>query len=321
MRPSIRGLGVLLAFIGGNACDAGHPTSPSVPLLTTESTSYTATPVGNYQVNVSVVTRFENKTLRPIVLDRCTSASRSPKYGVSLVRPQNVEGAAYDRIWDCVAGVSPIVVAPDETRIDTLTLLGPTIFQNQAKGYRGILAGTFRISYGGQSSNEFDINLPPGGVVPPVPRDSSAAIQTDSQLVHLRFQSPVYEAVPPIHVTMFNPRSDTSFIVNCRGETGLSLEKQNGTQWVPAWSAVVPLCLSPAVAIPPKGQYGTSIDFLGARTGSNVFPQFSVNDIPGVYRFVWLQIVDSFSFPQGKWGAPVAIEYRRSNPFAIVVDP
>src|SRR5262249_58627790 len=116
---------------------------------------------------------------------------------------------------------------------------------DQAKGYRGVLAGTFRISYGGQSSNEFDINLPPGGVVPSVPRDSSAAIQIDSQLVHLILLSPIYVAVTPIHVTILNPRSDTSFIVNCDGETRLSLEKQTRTQWAGARSARGPLCLSP----------------------------------------------------------------------------
>ena len=162
MRASIGALGALLAVIGGTACNAGHSTSPDVQVLTTDSTSYTGIPVGKYQFNVTVVTRFRNTTSRPIDLDRCTNAGRSPRYVVSLVRPQNDEGAAYDRIWDCVAGVSPIIVGPGETRTDTLTLLGPTIFLDQAKGYRGILVGAFRISYGGQSSNEFDIKLPPG---------------------------------------------------------------------------------------------------------------------------------------------------------------
>jgi hypothetical protein len=167
MHPSIRALGILFTVIGGSACNAGQPTSPGVQMLTTEATSYTAIPVGSSQVNVTVVTRFQNTTLRPILLDRCTDSAHSPKYGVSLVRPQNAEGAAYDPLWDCVAGVSPIVVGPSETRTDTLMLLGPMIFENQAKGYRGILAGTFRITYGGQSSNEFDIKLPPFAIVDP----------------------------------------------------------------------------------------------------------------------------------------------------------
>ena len=64
-----------------------------------------------------------------------------------------------------------------------------------------------------------------------------------------------------------------------------------------------------------------TIDLFGVPAGFNGIPQFVVKDIPGVYRIVWYQIVDSFTFQPSKWGAPVAIEYRRSNPFAIVVDP
>jgi hypothetical protein len=321
MRASIRTLSVLLAVIGGSECDAGHSTSPGIQMLTTDATSYTAVPIGNGQLGVSVVTRFQNTTLRPIALDRCSNLAHSPEYGVSLVSPQSNEGAGYDPGWACLGGVAPIMVGPGDTRIDTLTLRGPNTYDNQLGRFLGVMAGTFRVSFGGHASNEFDITPSPDGIVPAVPRDTSAAILTDSQLVHLRLQSLAYSAVPPIHVTIFNPRSDTSFIVNCDGSTGLSLEKQDGTQWVPAWSAVVLLCLSPPIVIPPKGQYGTSIDFIAAAQGTNILPQFFVKDIPGVYRLVWSQIVDSFSFSQAKWGAPIPVEYRRSNAFAIVVDP
>jgi hypothetical protein len=321
MRASIRIISAFLTVIAGGSCDGARTASPGDQMLTTDSASYTAIPVGYDQVVVNVVTRFHNTTSAAVSIDRCLPTEHYPPYDVELVRPQSTEGAGYNPSWACVGGVSPIVIAPGETRTDTLTLHGPDAYDNRLGKYLGVLAGTFRVGYGGQYSNEFDIKLPPEGVVPYVPRDLSAAILTDSQLVHLTFQSQSYASRSPIRVTIFNPRPDTSFIVNCRGGTGVSLEKQVGSQWVGAWSNVVLACLSPAIVIPPNGRYETSIALNGGSMGTNVAPRFSVSDIPGVYRLVWSDIVDSFAADGSTFGKPIAVEYRRSNPFAIVVDP
>jgi hypothetical protein len=120
---------------------------------------------------------------------------------------------------------------------------------------------------------------------------------------------------------MYNPRADTSFIINCGGATGLYLEKQAGDTWTRAWTAVVPQCLTAPFVIPPNGHYTTLIDLYGAAKNVNAAPQFVVDDIPGVYRFVWTQIVDSFTRQPLSAGPPVPIELRRSNAFAVVVKP
>lgn len=315
-----RGLTLLIAG-GAAACGDSSPTSPTDLLLTTDSASYTAVAAGNDGVTLRLVMTYRNPTSAPIVLDRCFPNTPYPIFGVELVTPKNAEGAAYDPAWGCVGHNHQIVVAAGDTRTDTLILHAPNAYDNARGRYLGVLEGTFRVAYGGQHSNEFRVKLPPGGIVPAVPRDLHAAIQTDSLLVHMKFNAPLYTASIPIHVTIYNTRPDTSFIVNCGGATGLLLEKQTGNQWVTAWAPLIPACLSPAIAVPPGGQYATSINLFGVPSGTNGEPRFILNDLPGVYRFVWTDIVDSFTFAPAKIGALISIELRRSNAFAIVVTP
>lgn len=317
---STRQVALTLLILGGAAACGDSTTSPADLLLTTDSASYTAVSIGSDQVTLKLVMKYRNPTSAPIVLDRCFPSTPYPIYNVELVTPKTGEGAAYAPAWACVGHNNPIVVAAGNTRTDTLVLSGPTGFDSKSGRAIGVLEGTFKIAYGGQHSNEFRVKLPPGGVVPAVPRDLSAAIQTESLLVHMKFSAPLYSVVPAIHVTIYNPRPDTSFIVNCGGLTGLILEKQTGNQWVTAWAPGTPACLSPAIVVPPGGRYETSINVYGLPAGNSGQPMFILTDLPGVYRFVWTNIVDSFVFP-GKIGAVIPIELRRSNAFAIVVSP
>ena len=89
-----------------------------------------------------------------------------PIYSVDLVTPASTEGAGYNPSWACVGHNSPLVVGPGAVRTDTITLHGPSAFDNTTQKYVGVIAGTFRIAYGGQESNEFAIKLPPGRVLP-----------------------------------------------------------------------------------------------------------------------------------------------------------
>jgi hypothetical protein len=143
-------------------CD--DPASPSATVLRTDLSSYTATATGFGQVEVRLILTFGNLADTAVSLDRCVPEESYPIYLVDLVLPDNAEGAGYNPSWACVGGVKPIVIGPRATRIDTITLHGPTVYDNQAHRYLGVLAGLFRISYGGQSSNEFTIKLPPGSV-------------------------------------------------------------------------------------------------------------------------------------------------------------
>lgn len=313
---------VLALFAAIAACDNNLAAPSPQPTLLTDSASYTAIPIGASQVIVKVVTRFTNPTAKSDTLARCFPTSPHPIFSVSLVSPANTEGAAYNPAWACVGHDNDIVVGAGETRVDTLTLHGPNAYDNSTERYLGSLEGTFRINYGGAASNTFTVKLPPGGAVPFVARDLSAAIQTDSVLVHLKLAGNVlYEATTPIHATIFNPRPDTSFMLTCDGSGPFILEKLIGGQWASAWEGAFPACLS-VIAIPPQGHHDIAIPFLGAKRGTNAVPRFTIDDIPGVYRITWTSIVDSWTTtPRPTSGAPIAVEYRRSNPFAIVVDP
>lgn len=319
-RRRFRVLSTLVALSVAAACAENGPTVPSNLPLSTDSTSYTAIPIGAGQVLVKLVTRYRNITSAPVRLDKCSANARTPIFDVVLVSPPDTEGAGYDAAQACT-GTDPFIVAPGETRTDTLRLVGPTAYDTRTKRYLGTVEGKFRVAYGGQESNEFTIELPPEGAVPLVPRDLGAVIQTDSLLYQLSYEFGIYKRDLPIHVSIYNPRADTSFIINCGGATGLYLEKQTGSTWTRAWTAVVPQCLSMPFVIPPNGHYATLIDLFGAAKTVNAAPQFAIDDIPGVYRFVWTQIVDSFTTQPLSAGAPASIELRRSNPFAIVVRP
>ena len=146
------------------AATCHDPASPPATVLRTDSSSYAATATGFGQVEVRLILTYRNPADTAVALDRCLPAESYPIYSVELVLPANAEGAAYNPGWACVGGVSPIVIAPKATRIDTITLHGPTAYDNQAHRYLGVLAGVFRIGYGGQSSNGFTIKVPPGGV-------------------------------------------------------------------------------------------------------------------------------------------------------------
>jgi hypothetical protein len=302
------------------ACSGSSPTEPNAGLLTTDSSSYTAVAVGNGEARIRVVTLLRNASSSPIELPRCFPTTAYPIYGVELVSPANSEGAAWDPAWACVGHDKPIVIAPQTTRTDTLMLRAPSGVDGTTQRPLGVLSGRFRIRIGPYRSNEIEIKLPAEGLVPAVSRDLTAAIQTDQLLVSLNGYGQFLKG-QPIRATIYNPRPDTSFIVNCNGATALALEKQYGTEWRMAWVAAVPGCGSAAIVIAPGGHYDAVFDISGGTFGSNVVPQFGVAYIPGVYRMVFSRIVSSFSMSSPISGTPIAVELRRSNPFAIIVDP
>ena len=147
------------------AATCNDSASPSVSNLRTDSSSYVATRTGGVQVAVRLILAYHNPTDTAVALDRCLPTDSYPIYLVDLVLPVNAEGAAYNPGWACVGGVSPIIVSPKATRVDTITLRGPTAYDNKAQRYLGALSGIFRIGYGGQVSNGFSIALP-SAVVP-----------------------------------------------------------------------------------------------------------------------------------------------------------
>jgi hypothetical protein len=156
-----------------------------------------------------------------------------------------------------------------------------------------------------------------GQVVPPT-RDAGALFQTDSLSYTLRDIGPGYEGL--IGVRFTNTTGGTTYFENCNGATSLQLEKLVGGQWQPAWSPMIPLCLSPPITVAPGATYDSQINVFGGHPNSNTAPTFSVPDIPGVYRAVWTNALGSYrEAGSGQFGPQLPFEQRVSNRFALLV--
>ena len=75
----------------------------------------------------------------------------------------------------------------------------------------------------------------------------------------------------------------------CMAPSPPSLEKQgeNG-DWMWAWSGVELTCLTlPPFRIADGGTYRGAFRLAAGRPGTNVFPKFGPDSVPGVYRLRW----------------------------------
>lgn len=93
-----------------------------------------------------LIATYTNQGTDPAYLDRCMPGRRSPMYGVEPF-PDTSDDAAWDLVWGCVGGLSPIVVAPHEVRVDTLLMAGPNQFDGKTHAPTGRLEGEFRLIY------------------------------------------------------------------------------------------------------------------------------------------------------------------------------
>ena len=146
-------------------------------------------------------------------------------------------------------------------------------------------------------------------------RDTAAAFQTDS--LSYTLVSTQFGIEGEIAFVFTNPTSAPVYIVNCRGETKLRLEKQVADQWVPAWSPVVRECLSPPIVVQPGERYSGVVHVFGGFPSTNWHPQFVVDPIPGVYRIVWADVLRTYNDRAYPFGEPLPAEQRVSNRFEL----
>jgi hypothetical protein len=124
--------------------------------LSTDASAYVAVPQpahpNSYQF--TVVARFRNTGDTPAHLGRCFPDSPVPIFGISLVASSNGETmSGYNGALACVGHDNPIVVAPGETRVDTLVIAGPTVWDGRTHQPLGTLEGTFQLQYVGDACN------------------------------------------------------------------------------------------------------------------------------------------------------------------------
>ena len=72
--------------------------------------------------------------------------------------------------------------------------------------------------------------------------------------------------------------------------------------------------MGPASSLPDE------VEILAGRPGSNLHPQFAVDEIDGMYRLVVESAYWNYDHDGPPWGETLPLEYRASEPFEIRAD-
>lgn len=145
--------------------------------------------------------------------------------------------------------------------------------------------------------------------------DEGLPIQTDRLVYELRRTD--RELLGEISFAFTNRTGKTVYVVNCNGVAPPSLEKLVDGEWVPAWSAVVPACLSAPIVIEPGKTYTSTLEVYAGLPGMRIAPIFEVAEIEGTYRLVWHPLVHDYDSDRPGFGVEVPLEQRTSNPFVL----
>jgi len=121
-----------------------------------------------------------------------------------------------------------------------------------------------------------------------------------------------------IALTFTNPTGGPVNIPSCHEPYAPLLEKLVGDAWVTAYAPPQLLCLGVPVVVPAGGTLPYRFRIEGFPRGSNSFPQFEVQDVPGTYRLVWhIFEGDGSGYATGGPAAELPLEQRVSNTFRI----
>lgn len=124
-------------------------------------------------------------------------------------------------------------------------------------------------------------------------RDEEAAFQTD----RLRYtvESTALGGINGhIGYVFTNPTRAPVHFTGCRGVEQPVLEKWVDGQWVTALPAVILDCRGSPIVVQPGREYRGSVDINGVGPEVNAAPKFSVDSIPGTYRFVWHKVFQAY---------------------------
>ena len=154
-----------------------------------------------------------------------------------------------------------------------------------------------------------------------IDQEFTPLLQTDSSRYTLR-ETPSGRVEVEIPYTFENRTGAPVFIVNCHGGFLLVLQKEEGGQWVNAWSRDVPACLHNPIVIDMWAQFSDVVYVSACDPDSNCSPKFKDRNATGVYRIRWSSIsaLSSFDAYRSPFGEPIPVQFRVSNPFELV-DP
>lgn len=149
------------------------------------------------------------------------------------------------------------------------------------------------------------------------PGAAEAAVTTDRDAYALERADGMWRT--RIGFALHNRGDQTLSLLNCRGAFGLELQKREAGEWVAAWQPALPMCLSPAIEIPPGGAHETTLEVVAGERGSNVIPQFHVDELAGTYRLVITSAYLDYDSAGPPWGREPPLELRVSDPFELTV--
>jgi len=158
MRVSHSPVALLAPSLAALTLACSSMTEPTVDArLSLDASSYVAVSGPTLQspaiYRFTVVARFRNTGSTDAHLGRCRPDSPHPMFGVMLSPSDPRESSGYDPVWACVGHDNPIVVAPNETRVDTLVIFGPASWDGRTQKPLGKLEGTFQFVYFGDVCN------------------------------------------------------------------------------------------------------------------------------------------------------------------------
>ncbi len=106
------------------------------------------------------------------------------------------------------------------------------------------------------------------------------------------------------------------YLLNCRGGFDARLQREQDGAWHTAWAPPLLRCLSPPIVIDQNATFIAPLPVWAAPHGSNIAPQFDVEDPSGTYRILWADAFSSFmdAYP---FGTRLPLELRVSNPFTL----
>jgi hypothetical protein len=141
-------LTLLILTDGSSLTDSSAAQAPSS--LRVDRSEYQATCIDgkgdDCTYGFTIIASYVNPTADTLFIARCDPRDHGPEYGVEAV-DDTAKQAGYDPVWGCAGHDYPIVVAPRATRVDTLRLSGPNVWDGKTNKPWGSFDGKFRLIY------------------------------------------------------------------------------------------------------------------------------------------------------------------------------
>jgi hypothetical protein len=148
-----------------------------------------------------------------------------------------------------------------------------------------------------------------------------AALRVDATTHRLRLADGIISGTIPFRYT--NVRRQPAAVAVCRRPLAPALERWDGQHWIRAYEPVHLSCRGRPLLIAPGASVDDTLHVGAGVSGTNLFPQFTVPEVPGQYRLVWWVADAANAVGGGERNAVGALRpeaERVSNAFELQLD-